>query len=74
MILDDFATWTEKIRRKMLRESVCGRGVYDRLPSGVPIGLLESLDFLEVLLSLDIPKDIREKAEHWKTKLCRLAG
>lgn len=70
MLIDDFATWTEKVRRRLLRDnSTSDAGVYESLPAGVPVSLVDSIEFLDVLLGMDIPEDIREKGERWKDKL-----
>lgn len=71
-LIADFATWTEKTRRKLLRESdESGKVVHDQLPPGVPVSVPDALDFIEALLAAEPPAEIADKAEKWKEKLCR---
>lgn len=73
LIFEDFATWTEKTRRKLLRE--CGdegRCAHENLPPGVPVSVPEALEFIDALVRLNAPDDIVERAEKWRDKLCRI--
>jgi hypothetical protein len=72
-LIEDFSTWTEKVRRKLSRESGdAGRQINEKLPPGVPVSVRESLVFIDSLVGLDPPEDIAEKAARWRGKLCRI--
>lgn len=72
-LIEDFATWTEKLRRQLTRESGdAGRKLAESLPEGVPIGVPEALDFIEALLDACPPEDVVSKATKWKEKLTRI--
>jgi hypothetical protein len=72
-LIEDFASWTEKTRRKLLREhGVGGREISEALPEGVPVAALDGVEFVDALLDLDPPADIRERALKWRDKLCRI--
>lgn len=69
-LIEDFATWTEKLRRKLLRESgSAGRDFYAKLPPGVPVTLADALEFVDALCALNVPDEIRSRARRWKDKL-----
>ncbi len=71
-LIEDFATWTEKARRSLLRESgERGRVIHDRIPPGVPVSVSEAVRFIDSLLALDPPGGIARRAEKWREKLCR---
>lgn len=71
-LIEDFATWTEKTRRQLTRESGDdGRRVAETLPPGVPVSVVEALEFIDVLVETDLPDEIIERAEKWREKLCR---
>lgn len=72
-LIEDFATWTEKLRRQLTRESGdAGRQIAERLPDGVPVDLAESLEFIEAVLNAGPPEDVAAKALKWKEKLTRI--
>ena len=72
-LIEDFATWTEKLRRQLTRESGDpGRRIAEALPEGVPVGLAESLEFIEAILDAGAPEDVAAKALKWKEKLTRI--
>lgn len=69
-LVEDFATWTEKTRRKLSRESGSeGREIAGFLPVGVPVEMPEALEWIDGLLRLNPPSEIAEKAERWRQKL-----
>ena len=71
-LIEDFATWTEKTRRKLLRESgEEGRGFADKVPPGVPVSVAEALEFIDALVEANPPAEIADRAEKWREKLCR---
>jgi len=73
-LIEDFATWTERIRRSLLRES--GEdytGLLENLPQGVPVSRESALFFVDSLVGQSsIPEATRSKAEKWRIKLCRM--
>lgn len=71
-LIEDFATWTERMRRKFLRESgEEGRRFSEKLPPGVPVSVAEALEFIDALVEASPPAEITDRAEKWREKLCR---
>lgn len=72
-LIEDFATWTEKLRRQLTRDSGDkGRRIAEALPDGVPVAYAEALEFIEVLLDAGPPEDVASRAIKWKEKLTRV--
>lgn len=72
-LVEDFATWTEKTRRKLLREGNDEeKRICDLLPPGVPVSVPDAVEFIDTLLSANPPKSIAERASKWRDKLCRI--
>jgi hypothetical protein len=72
-LMEDFATWTEKTRRKLLREhGARGKAITALLPAGVPVAVHEGLEFVDALLGSTPPEEIHERASKWRDKLCRI--
>lgn len=71
-LIEDFATWTERLHRKLLWESGAeGKSIHEKLPAGIPVSVQDAVDFLEALLAAKPSPDVAEKALRWKEKLCR---
>lgn len=71
-LIEDFATWTEKTRRQLTRESGDdGRQIADELPPGVPVSVVEALEFIDALVEAEPSDGIVDRAEKWREKLCR---
>ncbi len=67
-----FITWTEKVRRRLLRSSgEHGRRIFESLPDGVPVSYLDTIEFLDILESSALPKDIMARVVRWRAKLCQ---
>jgi hypothetical protein len=73
MLTEDFASWTEKTRRKLWREmGESGKRVCSQLPPGVPMSLCEAVNFIDSLLASGIGGELKDKAIKWREKLLRV--
>jgi hypothetical protein len=71
-LIDDFATWTEKTRRSLLRDhGARGKAIGESLPPGVPVSAIDGIAFIDALVEAAPPEDLRGRALKWREKLCR---